>query len=96
MEVGGQGLGGAAGHPCGGADEKVGSRRESECGRDVEVAGEVFHEWDGDRGGGSLWKELFERNRGGFGEKRKSGARKVWGCEGGLCSKRDLKLRGLG
>jgi len=54
--VGGQGLGGAAEHPCGGADEKVGSRRESECGRDVEVAGEVFHEWDGDRGAGVCGK----------------------------------------
>jgi len=39
---------------------------------------------------------FFEMGHTGFGEKRKSGARKVQGCEGGLYSMRDLKVRGLG
>jgi putative transposase len=47
-------------------------------------------------GGREFVEEFFEQNRGGFGEKRKSGARKVRGCEGGLYSIRDLKVRGLG
>jgi putative transposase len=47
-------------------------------------------------GGREFVEEFFEQNRGEFGEKRKSGARKVRGCEGGLYSMRDLKVRGLG
>jgi len=47
-------------------------------------------------GGREFVDEYFEQNRGAFGEKRKTGARKVRGCEGGLYSMRDLKVRGLG
>jgi putative transposase len=47
-------------------------------------------------GGREFVEEFFNQNRGGFGEKRKSGARKVRGCEGGLYSMRDLRVRGLG
>jgi putative transposase len=47
-------------------------------------------------GGREFVEEVFEKNRGGFGEKRKSGARKVRGCEDGLYTMRDLKVRGLG
>jgi putative transposase len=47
-------------------------------------------------GGREFVEEYFEQNRGAFGSRRKSGARKVRGCEGGLYSMRDLKVRGLG
>jgi len=47
-------------------------------------------------GGREFVEEFFNQNRGGFGEKRKSGARKVRGCDGGLYSMRDLQVRGLG
>jgi len=47
-------------------------------------------------GGKAFVEEVFEQNRDGFGERRKSGARKVRGCEEGLYSMRDLKVRTLG
>jgi putative transposase len=47
-------------------------------------------------GGREFVEEYFEQNRGAFGRNRKSGARKVRGCEGGLYSMRYLKVRGLG
>jgi len=46
-------------------------------------------------GGREFVEEFFNQNRSGFGKKRKSGARKMRGCDGGLYSMRDLKVRGL-